>query len=73
MGVATIVSQTPAGALIDATRRNRAVTVGATALLAAACLAIVVAPTFWAVAAGKAVMGAAASVFPPARAPASPS
>lgn len=66
MGVATIVAQTPAGALIDATRRKRAVMVAATALLSAACLGIVVAPTFWVVATAKGIMGVAASVFPPA-------
>jgi MFS family permease len=66
MGVATVAAQTPAGAFIDWTRWKRAVVVVAAAVISAACVIITLAPTFWAVAACKALMGAMAAVFPPA-------
>jgi hypothetical protein len=39
--------QTPAGALIDATRAKRALIVGALAILAAGAMTIYIAPAFW--------------------------
>ena len=58
MSIATlagIFAQTPAGALVDATRAKRAVMVGAAVLVTAASLLLPWLTTFWPVAASQAV------------------
>lgn len=65
-GVAGILAQTPAGALIDRTRAKRAVVAAAAVAVTLASLAIPLLPSFWPIAAFQAVSGAAAAVFPPA-------
>jgi len=66
MLVGTIVTQSPAGAMIDRVRWKRAAVAAAAAIVAAGCLAMVAFPTFAVVLASQALIGAAASVFPPA-------
>jgi MFS family permease len=65
-GIAGLVAQTPAGALVDATRAKRGLVAAAALAVVAACLAIPLLPRFWPVAAAQAISGAAAAVFPPA-------
>lgn len=65
-GLATILAQTPAGALIDRTRRKKTVVAAAAVAVTAASLALPLVPSFWAVASLQAVSGAAGAIFPPA-------
>ena len=64
--VAGIVAQTPAGALVDATRTKRLVMVAAAILVTAASLLLPIWPSFWPVAISQGVAHTAAVVFPPA-------
>ncbi len=67
-GLATLVAQTPAGALIDATRRKRLAIMAAALVISVAALVVTVAPRFGIVAGAQILLGGAASVFPPATA-----
>jgi MFS family permease len=58
-GLAGLVSQTPIGLLVDATRAKRLLLAGAVVVVTATCLVIPLAPRFWPVAAA-AVIGALA-------------
>jgi MFS family permease len=64
--VAGILAQTPAGALVDATRAKRAVMVGAAILVTAASLLLPWLSTFWPVAIAQATAHATGVVFGPA-------
>jgi predicted MFS family arabinose efflux permease len=66
MGVAGLVAQTPAGALIDSVRDKRLVIALAFALVAAGALAMVAQPTPPVVLSAQAMIGAAGAVFGPA-------
>jgi len=69
MSVATaagIVAQTPAGALVDATRAKRWVVAAAAVLVTAASLLLPLFPTFWPVAISQGIAQAAAAIFSPA-------
>jgi arsenical pump membrane protein len=63
--IAGIVAQTPAGALIDATRAKRAVLITAALAVTGASLLLPWLSGFWAVAASQGVAHAAAAVFAP--------
>jgi len=65
-GIAGIVAQTPAGALIDATRAKRAILVAAAIAITIASLAIPVFPSLVPVTILQAVSGVAGAIFPPA-------
>jgi MFS family permease len=65
-GLATIVAQAPAGALVDRTRAKRAVIVAAAVAVTAAAFVLPLAPDPIAVGAAQAIGGAAAAAFPPA-------
>jgi MFS family permease len=67
-GIATLVAQLPAGALIDETRKKRAAIMMAAALIAVAAFVVTLMPSFGVVAGAQAVMGAAAALLPPATA-----
>jgi MFS family permease len=58
-GLVGLLSQTPIGLLVDATRAKRALLAGAVVVVTATCLVIPLAPRFWPVAAA-AVVGALA-------------
>src|SRR5262249_18849720 len=64
-GIAGIVAQTPAGALVDSTAAKRAVLIAAAAVVTLGSLAIPLLPDFAAVAAMNALTGAAGSLFAP--------
>ena len=69
MSVATmagIVAQTPAGALVDATKAKRLLIVSAAIVTTVASLSLPLFPGFWPVAISQGVAHAAAVVFPPA-------
>jgi MFS family permease len=65
-GLAAILAQTPAGALIDHTKAKRAVLIAAAVVITLGSLAIPFTPSFVLVAALQALNGAAGSIFPPA-------
>jgi MFS family permease len=69
MAVATfagIVAQTPAGALVDATRAKRLAMAIAAILVTIASLALPLFPGFWPVVTGQGLAHAAGAIFPPA-------
>src|SRR5689334_22695124 len=65
-GIAGLLAQAPAGALVDSLRAKRALVAGAAATVTAACFLMPLWPSFWPVAAAKVASGAASAVFPPA-------
>lgn len=65
-GIAGLLAQTPAGALVDATTARRGLIAAAAVLVALASLAIPLFPEFWPVVIAQVVSGTAASVFAPA-------
>ncbi len=67
-GIATLVAQTPAGALIDATRRKRLAIMIAAGVIAIAAFMVTLAPTFGLVAGAQVLLGGSAAIFPPATA-----
>lgn len=64
--IAGIVAQTPAGALVDATRAKRMVMVVAAIMVTSASLSLPLFPSFGPVAISQGIAQAAAVVFPPA-------
>ncbi|WFU42176.1 MFS transporter [Bradyrhizobium sp. CB82] len=61
-----ILAQTPAGALVDATRAKRHVMVAAASLVTMASLLLPLFPTFWPVAISQGIAHSAGVIFPPA-------
>jgi MFS family permease len=66
--IAGILAQTPAGALIDATRAKRLAMVGAAVIVTLASLSLPLFPDFWPVAVSQGIAHAAGVIFPPATA-----
>ncbi len=64
-GLVGLVAQTPAGAMIDATRAKRGAVVLALAVLAAGAATIFAAPVFWPVLVASTVMAVVGDVFGP--------
>ncbi len=65
-GIAGILTQTPAGALVDFLRSKRALVATGVAGLAAGALLIALVPSFWPVMAAQVLIGGTSSVFIPA-------
>jgi predicted MFS family arabinose efflux permease len=65
-GIAGILTQTPAGALVDFLRSKRALVALGVAALAAGALLIALFPSFWPVMAAQVLVGGTSSVFVPA-------
>ena len=65
-GIAGILTQTPAGALVDRLRSKRALIAAGIVALAAGSLLIAFMPGFWSVMAAQALIGGTSSVFGPA-------
>jgi MFS family permease len=64
--VAGILAQTPAGALVDATKAKRLVMVAAALLVTLASVLLPLFPSFWPVAISQGLAHAAGVIFPPA-------
>ena len=64
--VAGIAAQTPAGALIDATRAKRLVMVAAALIVTVSSVLLPLFPSFWPVAVSQGIANAAEAIFPPA-------
>jgi predicted MFS family arabinose efflux permease len=65
-GIAGILTQTPAGALVDRLRSKRALIAAAVIALAAGALLIALLPKFWPVMSAQVLIGGTSSVFGPA-------
>ncbi len=65
-GIAGILTQTPAGALVDFLRSKRALVGMAVAALAAGALLIALFPSFWPVMSAQVLIGGTSSIFLPA-------
>jgi MFS family permease len=65
-GIAGILTQTPAGALVDRLRSKRALIAAGIVALAAGALLIAFLPTFWSVMSAQVLIGGTSSVFGPA-------
>jgi predicted MFS family arabinose efflux permease len=64
-GVAGILTQTPAGALVDRLRSKRALIAAGVVALAAGALMIALIPTFWSVMSAQVLIGGTSSIFGP--------
>jgi predicted MFS family arabinose efflux permease len=64
-GIAGILAQTPAGALVDSLRSKRALVGAGVAALAAGALLIALVPSFWPVIFAQVLIGGTSSVFIP--------
>ena len=65
-GIAGIVTQTPAGALVDWLRPKRALIAAGIVALAVGALLIALVPAFWSVMAAQVLIGGTSSIFGPA-------
>ncbi len=65
-GMAGIVTQTPAGALVDSLHAKRALIAGAVGALALSALLIAFIPTLWSVMSAQILIGGTSSIFAPA-------
>ncbi|NGM34929.1 MFS transporter [Methylobacterium sp. DB0501] len=65
-GIAGLIAQTPAGALIDRSRHKRAIVIAAALAVTLSCLTLPFISNFYAVAATQSVAGIAGAIFPPA-------
>src|ERR1022692_4938860 len=65
-GIAGILTQTPAGALVDRLRSKRALITTGIVALAAGALLIALVPTFWSVMSAQVLIGGTSSIFGPA-------
>src|ERR1700734_4153856 len=65
-GIAEILAQTPAGALIDHVHRKRTLIAAGVGALALAALLIAFAPSFWSVMWAQVLIGSTSSIFGPA-------
>jgi predicted MFS family arabinose efflux permease len=65
-GIAGILTQTPAGALVDRLRSKRALTGAGIVALAAGAMLIALLPNFWSVMSAQVLIGGTSSVFAPA-------
>ena len=64
--IGTVLTQTPAGALVDRIRWKRLAVAIAAAVVAAGCVLLYLVPTMAVVLAAQTAIGAAAAIFPPA-------
>jgi MFS family permease len=65
-GIAGILAQTPAGALVDQIHQKRAIIAVGVGSLALGALLIALLPSFWSVLSAQALIGATSSIFIPA-------
>jgi MFS family permease len=65
-GIAGIIAQTPAGAIVDQVHRKRALIAAGIGALALGALLIAFVPTFWSVTSAQVLIGGTSSIFAPA-------
>ena len=65
-GIAGLIAQTPAGALIDRTNHKRAIVIAGALAVTLSCLVLPFISNFYLVAATQSVAGIAGAIFPPA-------
>jgi MFS family permease len=64
--IATVIAQTPAGALVDRLHHKRMLIVLAAVFVSIGCIAIALLPSFPVVIGSQVIIGVAAAIFPPA-------
>ena len=65
-GIAGLIAQTPAGALIDRSRHKRAIVIAGAVAVTLSCLVLPFVSNFYVVAATQSIAGIAGAIFPPA-------
>jgi MFS family permease len=65
-GIAGLIAQTPAGALIDRTNHKRAIVIAGAVAVTASCLVLPFISNFYLVTATQSIAGIAGAIFPPA-------
>lgn len=66
MGIATLIAQTPSGALVDAVKPKRLLVVGAASLVGLSCLGITVFSNYYFILTSQVMNGVVDAIFPPA-------
>jgi len=66
MGIASLLAETPCGALVDSVREKRLLIIAAALLVGMSCAGVTIFPNFYFICAAQALNGVAAAMFPPA-------
>ena len=66
MGIATLIAQTPSGALVDAVKPKRLLVVGAASLVGLSCIGITVFSNYYFILTSQVLNGVVDAIFPPA-------
>jgi MFS family permease len=66
MGIASLLAETPCGALVDAVKEKRMLIVVAALSIGVTCTCITIFPNFYFISAAQILNGVAAAIFPPA-------
>jgi MFS family permease len=66
MGIASLLAETPCGALVDSVKEKRLLIVGAALAVGVSCICMMISHNFYFIGAAQVLNGVAAAVFPPA-------
>jgi len=66
MGIASLLAETPCGALVDSIKEKRLLIVAAALLVGISCTCMTIFPNFYFISAAQILNGVAAAIFPPA-------
>ncbi len=66
MGIATLIAQTPCGALVDAVKPKRLLVVGAASLVGLSCIGITIFSNYYFILTSQLLNGVVDAIFPPA-------
>ncbi|MGO9572672.1 MAG: MFS transporter [Desulfomonilaceae bacterium] len=66
MGIASLLAETPCGALVDSVQEKRLLIVAAALLVGISCTCMTISPNFYLISAAQILNGVAAAIFPPA-------
>ena len=66
MGIASLLAETPCGALVDAIKEKRLLIAVAALLVGVSCTGMTIFPNFYVISAAQILNGVAAAIFPPA-------
>jgi MFS family permease len=66
MGIASLLAETPCGALVDAVKEKRLLIVAAALAVGVSCVCMTIFPNFYVISAAQILNGVASAIFPPA-------
>jgi predicted MFS family arabinose efflux permease len=66
MGIASLLAETPCGALVDAAKGRRLLIVAASLVVGVSCTCMTIFPNFYVISVAQIFNGVAAAIFPPA-------